>query len=105
MNEKNEDYQSAMRILEELCVRHDVPASEKVRELFWRGVLLGHNRANARKFGPQFSIATLSEKEKPKDTVGAERLAAPNPSVVSPLSQCSDQTNTDELGDAVSFRL
>ena len=101
MSQTNEDYLSAMKILDELCVRHDVHPSDKVRELFWRGVLLGQNRSNDRKFGPHLPVVAMTE----KDPVGAERLPRRNPAAVPRQSSGSDQFNADELGDAGSFRL
>ena len=99
MNKQNDqNYVSAMRILDELCVRHDVPCTEKIRELFWRGVLLGQNRANFAKAAP--ALVTEKDPHRPKaifrHDAATQSLRASDPG--------KSGANND-LGDAVTFRL
>lgn len=91
-----------MQILEELCVRHEVACTEKVRELFWRGVLLGQNRANSRK--P--AAVSVTEKDPPRPQ--AKSWSTPRHDAVAESLRSSDPGKSGserDLGDAATFRL
>lgn len=101
MNHKNtEDYQSAMRVLQELCVRHNVQQSEKLEELFWRGVLLGQNRAIARRSQHDQPVArTQADPPRPK------HLNIRDSGMMSLGKSDPNKKKGAELGEAGSFRL
>lgn len=101
MNQKNtDDYRSAMQVFQELCVRHNVQPSEKLEELFWRGVLLGQNRANSRRMLHDKPIAkTQADPPRPK------HLDLREPEMMSLSGSDAGGLGGSELGEAGSFRL
>ena len=44
----NQEYELAMQTLEELCAAHRIKSNDKLREIFWEGVVHGWNRAAKR---------------------------------------------------------
>ena len=101
MHYKNtDDYHSAMQVLQELCVRHSVKCSEKLEELFWRGVLLGQNRANARRNQQERPVVrTQADPPRPK------HLDLPDLAVMSLRDSEPNRQEGSELGEAGIFRL
>lgn len=101
MHHKNtDDYHSAMQVLQELCVRHSVQCSEKLEELFWRGVILGQNRANARRNQHASPVVrTQADPPRPK------HLDLPDSEMTSLRDSDPNRKEGSELGEAGSFRL
>ena len=42
---QQQEYAVAMRVLQDLCAEHRIKTNDKLREVFWEGVVHGWNRA------------------------------------------------------------
>lgn len=97
---QTQEFDVAMRALDELCAQHRIKNNDKLREIFWEGVVLGWNRSAKRS-------VRRDQKEKKPVRPKASPPAAMRDSRVESGIGIPDQPpkQVNDLSDAGMFRL